>query len=77
MRFAREILRSVLSGAGLLFVPLLIVTATWFLYAGTLMLSTGFVDAMSALWKEALGLKVVWAVVAMRGQRRIRVGCQD
>ncbi len=77
MRYAREALRVALSGAGFLFAPLLIVTVAWFLYALSVALVAGLTDTSAMLWKEALGLKVVWVIVAVRGHHRLRAGCQE
>lgn len=77
MRYAYEVLRVTLSGAGFLFAPLLVVTVAWFLYALSIALVAGLTDTAAMLWKEALGLKVVWVIVAVRGHRRLRAGCQE
>lgn len=76
MHYAREALRLALCGAGFLFVPLLAVTALWFLYALILVCTAGFTDASATLWKEALGLKAIWILAAVHGRRVSRVGCQ-
>lgn len=77
MRYAREALRVVLSGAGFLFTPLLAATVAWLLYAGTFALTVGLADAPMALWKGALCLKAVWVVAVLHGRRVLRIGCQE
>ncbi|GMU73929.1 MAG: hypothetical protein AMXMBFR44_1280 [Candidatus Campbellbacteria bacterium] len=65
-----------LSGTGLFFIPLSLVTFIWVIALADTLVQYGATAVSSGTWKEAFLLKAVWLFAGVRGERIRRDGCQ-
>lgn len=72
----RAVLRSVLSGTGFLFIPLVVFSVFWMCLFCVRAMTTGFAAAAQEMWVVAAFLKGAWIIGGLYGRRRMERGCR-